>query len=172
MARRRADLEPSTTSGYFLTTERQTLVAWAGGGAVNGDPTDLPARPTFSDGWALGKPDVVLEMQEDYPIPARGTIQYEYLYVPTNFAEAKLVKSIEVRPGNRAAVHHVLVYYIAKPERARAPIARGNQKDQEFPDEDTPGSRPRRTDLDGATRRLVATYAPGTNPQASPAGTA
>ncbi len=152
--------------------ERQTLVAWAGGGAVNGDPTDLPARPTFSDGWALGKPDVVLEMQEDYPIPARGTIQYEYLYVPTNFAEAKLVKSIEVRPGNRAAVHHVLVYYIAKPERARAPIARGNQKDQEFPEEDTPGSRPRRTDLDGATRRLVATYAPGTNPQASPAGTA
>ncbi len=152
--------------------ERQVVATWATGGALNGDPNDMPAPPTLVDGWVLGKPDVVLAMQEDYPIPARGTIQYEYLYVPTNFTEPKLVKSIEVRPGNRPAVHHVLVYYIAKPERPRAAIARGNQKHQEFPDEDQSGERPRRTDLAGATRRLVATYAPGTNPQAAPAGTA
>ena len=63
--------------------ERQTLTAWAAGGAVNGEPSDLPAQPTFSDGWALGKPDVVLEMQEDYHVPAKGTVQYEWLYIPT-----------------------------------------------------------------------------------------
>ena len=94
--------------------ERQTLTAWAAGGALNGDPNDLPAPPTFSDGWALGKPDVVLEMQEDYRVPAKGTVQYEWFYIPTNFTEAKWVKSIEIRPGNRSR----------RPPRARFTIER------------------------------------------------
>ena len=56
--------------------ERDTLTAWAAGGAINGDPKDLPAQPVFSDGWSLGTPDVVLEMLEEYRVPAKGTIQY------------------------------------------------------------------------------------------------
>jgi len=116
----------------------------------------------------------VLEMLEDYRIPATGTIQYEWFYIPTNFAEAKWVKSLEVRPGDRAAVHHVLVYYRAKPDGKVPPIARGNQKHQSNPPPDEPGvsAHPRRTDLTGMPPRLVATYAPGTNPQVAPAGTA
>ena len=154
--------------------ERQTLTAWAAGGAPGGDPKDLPAQPAFSEGWSLGKPDVVLEMLEDYPIAAKGTIQCEWFYIPTNFAEAKWVKSIEVRPGNRAAVHHVLVYYRAKPDSKVPPIARPNQKHQANPPRDEEGvaERPRRTNLQGMPPRLVATYAPGTNPQVAPAGTA
>jgi mono/diheme cytochrome c family protein len=154
--------------------ERAALTAWAAGGAPNGDPTDLPAQPTFTDGWVLGKPDVVLEMQEDYPVAAKGTIQYEWFYIPTNFSEAKWVKSLEVRPGDRAAVHHVLVYYRAKPEGKVPPIARPNQKNQsgEPPDEPGVSLRPRRRDLTEMPARLLATYAPGTNPQVAPEGTA
>lgn len=87
--------------------ERKTLVAWATEGAPKGEDKDLPVAPTFADGWSLGTPDVVLEMQEDYPVPASGTVQYEYFYVPSNFTDTKWVRSIEVRPGNRALVHHV-----------------------------------------------------------------
>ena len=87
----------------------------------------MPPQPTFTDGWSLGKPDVVFDMLEEYRVPAKGTIQYEWFYIPTNFTEAKWVKSIEVRPGNRAAVHHVLVYYRANPDRKVPPIARPNQ---------------------------------------------
>ena len=154
--------------------ERATLTAWAAGGAINGNPKDLPAQPTFTEGWVLGTPDVVLEMLEDYPIPAKGTIQYEWFYIPSNFAEAKWVKALEVRPGDRAAVHHVLVYYRAKPEGKVPPIARANQKNQSNgpPDEEGIEKRPRRTDLGGMPPRLIATYAPGTNPQVAPAGTA
>jgi hypothetical protein len=153
--------------------ERQTLIAWATGGAINGDPRDLPAQPTFSDGWALGKPDVVLEMQEDYRVPAKGTVQYEWLYIPTNFSEAKWVKSLEIRPGNRSVVHHVLIYHRAKPDRKMPPIARANRSDQSNPPPDEPGvsSHPRRN-LTGMPPRLIATYAPGTNPQVAPDGTA
>ncbi|MGH9145333.1 MAG: ascorbate-dependent monooxygenase, partial [Vicinamibacterales bacterium] len=46
--------------------ERRTLVAWANDGAPQGDPGDLPPAPTYTDGWLIGKPDVVLEMAEDY----------------------------------------------------------------------------------------------------------
>ena len=80
--------------------------------------SERPAIATnFTEGSNLGKPDLVLEMLEDYRVPAKGTIQYRMVLIPTNFTEAKWVKSIEVRPGNRAAVHHVLVYYRATPDR-------------------------------------------------------
>ncbi len=152
--------------------ERKTLVDWASEGAPKGEDKDLTAAPTFAEGWSLGTPDVVLEMQEDYPIPASGTVQYEYFYVPSNFTDTKWVKSIEVRPGNRALVHHVLVYYRATPDPARIPLARPNAKNMETPETRVKGLRPQRTDLKNMPARLVATYAPGTNPQAAPEGTA
>ena len=170
-----ADAPAGTFHNERLLTDREraTLTAWAAGGAVHGDPKDLPAPPTFSDGWALGKPDVVLEMEEDYRVPAKGTVQYEWLYIPTNFSEAKWVKSLEIRPGNRSVVHHVLIYYRAKPDGKTPPIARPNQKNQSNPPPDEPGvsSHPRRN-LAGMPPRLIATYAPGTNPQVAPVGTA
>ena len=46
--------------------------------------------------------------------------QYEYFYIPTNFTEPKWVKSIEVRPGNREVVHHVLVLLPGEAGHARA----------------------------------------------------
>jgi hypothetical protein len=152
--------------------DRKTLIAWANGGAPKGDPNDLPPTPKFADGWAIGKPDVVLEMQEDYKIPADGTIEYEYFYIPTNFTEPKWVKSIEVRPGNREVVHHVLLYYRAKPDITRAPVLKQNSQNSNIPKPRTAGQRPQRADLRELPQRIIATYAPGTNPQVAPDGTA
>jgi hypothetical protein len=151
--------------------ERDTIVRWVNGGAKPGHPKDMPPAPTFTDGWQIGKPDLVLEMPEEYSLPAEGTIQYEYFYLPTNFTEAKYVQAIEVRPGNREVVHHVLVYYRAKPDVQRAPVLKLNPEHSKMPPE-TPGihQRPPRTDL--PPRRILATYAPGTNPQVMPLGTA
>jgi hypothetical protein len=168
-----ADAPRGTFHNERLLTaeEKDTLVRWANGGAPKGDAKDLPPVPMFADGWAIGKPDVVLEMQEDYKVPAEGTIQYEYFYIPTNFTEPKYVQAIEVRPGNRAVVHHVLVYYRSKPDMQRTGVMRPNPALARMPP-DTPGihERPARTDL--PPRRILATYAPGTNPQVMPAGTA
>ena len=163
---------PFTTSGSLPTQSDRQLLDWVNGGAPKGNLSDLPPAPSFTEGWSIGKPDVVLEMQEDYRIPANGTIEYEWLYIPTNFTEPKWVKSIEIRPGNREAVHHVLVYYRAKPDITRAPLARPNQKDQVTPRRRSPGERPQRADLKEIPQRLLATYAPGTNPQVAPDGAA
>src|SRR5688500_10103474 len=100
--------------GTFLNERRlsdgdkATLLKWASNGAPQGDPADLPPPPQYADGWAIGTPDVVLEMQEDYKVPADGAVQYEYFYIPTNFTDVKWVQAVEVRPGNRKLVHHVL----------------------------------------------------------------
>ena len=66
--------------------QKSTIAKWVAAGAPEGNAADLPALPTYSDGWNI-TPDVVLSMQEDYPIPATGEVPYQYLEVPANFAE-------------------------------------------------------------------------------------
>jgi hypothetical protein len=106
--------DPAT--GEFLNDRRldaadkQTILEWVAAGAAEGDPADLPAQPQYADGWLIGQPDAVLSMLEDYPIPASGTIAYQYFEVPTSFTEDRWIQAFEVRPGNRAVVHHVIVY--------------------------------------------------------------
>lgn len=150
--------------------DRTTLLAWVAGGAPKGDPKDLPPQPVYPQGWQIGKPDVVLEMQEAFKIPAKGTVNYEYFYIPTNFAEAKYVQAVEVRPGNREVVHHVLVQYLAKPDLTRTPVLKFNQEYQRLPRPVLGEHQPRREQ--GVPSRLLATYAPGTNPQVFKPGTA
>jgi hypothetical protein len=153
-------------------TDRATLIGWANGGAPRGDPALMPPMPVLPDGWAVGKPDVVLEMSEDYKLPAEGTIEYEYFYVPTNFTEPKWVKSIEVRPGNREVVHHALIYYRARPDLARTPVLRPNAQNSAVPARRVRGRNPPRADLRELPQRLIASYAPGTTAQVAPPGTA
>ncbi|HST21245.1 MAG TPA: thiol-disulfide isomerase [Blastocatellia bacterium] len=90
--------------------DRDTLIRWADGGALKGDPKDLPPMPKFSDNWEIGTPDVVLSMSQDYEVPDSGAVAYQYFQVPTNFTEDKWVQAIEVRPGSRSVVHHILVF--------------------------------------------------------------
>jgi hypothetical protein len=91
--------------------DKETIARWVATGAPKGNPTDMPAAPKYKDGWNIGTPDVVFTMSETYNVPASGTIEYQYFDVPTNFTEDKWIDSIEVRPGNRSIVHHVIVFY-------------------------------------------------------------
>ncbi len=90
--------------------EIDTLVAWAEGGAAEGDPRDAPKPVEFTEGWNIDKPDVVFELPREFHVPAAGTIDYLHFVIPTGFTEDKWVRHAEVRPGNRAVVHHVIVY--------------------------------------------------------------
>ncbi|CAN5419800.1 hypothetical protein BH23ACI1_BH23ACI1_08150 [soil metagenome] len=150
--------------------EKDTLVKWASNGAPEGDPQDLPPAPHYADGWMIGTPDAVFEVEEPYRVPAEGIVQYEHLYIPTNFTEPKWVKAIEVRPGARSVVHHVLVFYRATPDIQRTPVLRPNIEQSRLPPRTVRGLHPPRTGL--GPSRVLATYAPGTNPQVAPEGTA
>jgi len=92
-----------------------TLAAWTDGGAPEGDAKDKPTPVEWMEGWNIPKPDLVVEMPRDVKVPSNGTVEYTYLIVPTGFTEDKWVQQMEVRPGNRAVVHHANVY-IRRPD--------------------------------------------------------
>ena len=91
-------------------TEIDTIVKWVNAGAPEGNPSRMPALPKFPEGWQIGTPDVVFEMPTTYSIPAKGEIAYQYFEVPTNFTEDRWMQAGEVRAGDRAHVHHIIVY--------------------------------------------------------------
>src|SRR5205807_1626727 len=86
------------------------LVSWADNGAPEGDAKDRPAPVQFVEGWNIGKPDMVIEMPSAFPVPAEGTVDYQYIVIPGNFKQDTWVTAAEVRPGNRAVVHHVIAF--------------------------------------------------------------
>ena len=156
-------------------SDRRTILAWLDGGAKLGDRRALPPAPTFADGWEIGTPDAVLTMGEDFTVPARGTVEYQYFEVPTNFTEDRWVQAIEIMPGAREVVHHVLVF--ARPPETPAPqpvanaapgaapaapprpvlVFDANNRSTDAPRRDTLHAPPRRLGT------LVGTTAPGTN---------
>jgi hypothetical protein len=90
--------------------EIDKLTDWIDGGAPEGSVKDAPPARSFVEGWSIGTPDVVFEMPEPYDVPPAGTIEYSYVIVPTGFTEDRWMSGAEVRPGNRAVVHHANVY--------------------------------------------------------------
>jgi mono/diheme cytochrome c family protein len=100
--------------------EVEAILAWVDGGTKEGSPSDLPPAPKFVEGWGIGLPDAVFSMPEEFMVEATGPDEYQYFEVPTNFAEDRYVRAVEVRPGNRKVVHHVVVF-IQPPAKAPAP---------------------------------------------------
>ena len=89
--------------------EIDRIAAWTDNGAPEGNPKDAPRPRAFTDGWVMGKPDAVIELPIDFPVPASGTVEYTYFVVPSGFTEDKWVENVEVRAGNSKVVHHVVV---------------------------------------------------------------
>ncbi|HXG94327.1 MAG TPA: cytochrome c [Blastocatellia bacterium] len=110
---------PYANDRRLSQSDIDTIVAWVDQGAKEGDPKDLPAPPQFVDGWNIGKPDVIFQMPQEYTVPATGVVEYKYFSVPTNFTEDRWVQAAEVRPGNRAVVHHVIVMVQSKDGQRR-----------------------------------------------------
>ena len=88
----------------------ETIAKWVDAGAPKGEDADLPVAPKFVDGWTIGQPDAVFTMDEEFTIPANGAIPYKYFRVPTNLTEDKWIQAIEITPGARAQVHHVIAF--------------------------------------------------------------
>src|SRR4030095_10590939 len=89
--------------------EISTIVGSVDGGAMEGDPKDLPQAPKFADGWTIGRPDETFSIPEQ-SIPATGVVPYKYLTVPTNLKEDRWITDAEIRSTGRSAMHHVIVF--------------------------------------------------------------
>lgn len=146
-----------------------TLVNWADAGAQAGNPKDAPKPIEWVEGWRIGKPDMVISMPAAFNVPATGTIDYQYIVIPTGFKEDKYVQLSEARPGNPAVIHHIIAFIRepgnpwlqdAKPGVPFAPKEEARKADAE-PKKDEKHKRRRQ---DGGIGDFLAGYAPGTLP--------
>lgn len=94
-----------------LTDEEKSLVdRWVAAGCPEGDRGQLPPAIEYPTGWRIGTPERVIAMREEpFRVPARGVVQYEHFVVDPGFSEDMWVQAAEVRAGNRAVVHHIIV---------------------------------------------------------------
>lgn len=135
------------------------LDSWLAAGKPLGDPAELPPSVQRPVGWRLGPPDLILEMPDEYVVPADGPDIYRYFVLPTELREDRLVRAVEFQPGNRRVVHHA-GFWFDRTGGARA-------RDQQDPD---PGySSFGGPGIPGWIG--LGNWTPGTTPQALPHGT-
>jgi hypothetical protein len=96
-----------------------TIVAWVDGGAPRGNPADLPAAPKFADGWTHGsEPDHIIQQPSEVDIPAEGELPVLRFFSKVPFEQDRFAEVVEMRPGNRAVVHHAGIYFVDLPPGA------------------------------------------------------
>jgi peroxiredoxin len=100
--------------------QKKLIVDWVEGGCPQGDPADLPPPLKWTDGWQIPEPQQVVWMEEPFTVPAEGVVDYQNFVVDPGWTEDKWITAAEVRPGNRAVVHHIIANAIPPGATRRA----------------------------------------------------
>jgi peroxiredoxin len=138
-----------------LSDEEKRLVhEWVEAGAPQGEPNETPPVPSFrEDGWHYPTPpDMIIPMSlKPFHVKAEGIIRYQRFAVDLGFKEDRWVKAVEVMPGNRSVVHHILVHARVAKDRGQ----RDGFGGQGFLAAYVPGLRPMRF-RNGMAKRIPA----------------
>lgn len=149
--------------------DRDLILAWVHAGCPQGDTAQQPVPLEFTQGWQLSRePDAVFEMRKKpFEIPASAGpegVAYQNFAVDPKFKTDKWICEMEVVPGNRAVVHHIIVY--VQPEGKR------QKGDGEFLCAYVPGTRARPLAVGHAKKikagswlRFQVHYTPNGSPQ-------
>jgi tetratricopeptide repeat protein len=86
--------------------EIQTIQDWAAHGAPEGASAELPAPPSFPNGWQLGKPDLVVIAPQSFLAPASGPDRFWNFVLSPNIDSRRYVRAIEIRVENPRLLHH------------------------------------------------------------------
>jgi hypothetical protein len=84
------------------------LRQWSASGAPEGDghQSSVVSHQSWTDGWQLGKPDLVITLPQPYTLQAEGTDAFHIFVLPIPVDRARFVRGLEFRPGNARVVHH------------------------------------------------------------------
>ncbi len=95
----------------LLTDEEVALIdAWVNNDAPAGDLANAPAAPVFTSTEEITTPDLTVQMPA-YTIPSiLNNDLYRVFAIPVSLPGDRYITGLEVVPGNRSVVHHVLVY--------------------------------------------------------------
>src|SRR5262249_35636878 len=96
--------------------QRATLLRWLQADLPRGDPARATPPREWSDGWTHPDPDLVIETNRPFHVPATGVLDY----VPEDsdfvMPERAWVQGIEIRPSCPEVVHH-LAAFVTDPDR-------------------------------------------------------
>jgi len=82
---------------------------WVSAGMPEGDLKSAPPQPNYDATWQLGKPDLILKVQQPFSLPAGGTDAFRNLILPYPLKQTHYIRAMEIRPGAPQVVHHANV---------------------------------------------------------------
>jgi Secretion system C-terminal sorting domain len=92
-----------------LTTEQVNVIAnWVNAGAPQGNLANAPTPPTYG-ATVITAPDLAVQIPT-YTLTNDTWDDYRCFVIPTGISSASYITGIEIIPGNRQAVHHVVLY--------------------------------------------------------------
>ncbi|MBZ5673502.1 MAG: tetratricopeptide repeat protein [Acidobacteriia bacterium] len=146
-----------------LSDAQIRLIAdWVRQGAPEGNPSETPAPPKFTEGWQLGPPDLIVEAKTASTLPASGPDVYWNFIIPVTVEKMRYVRAVEIRPGDKRIVHHANLYV----DRAHSARRQETAAGQGFPGMDVVIDRPLSEPDDGH----FLFWKPGAAPYVEPEG--
>jgi hypothetical protein len=92
----------------ITATEIDKILVWVSGSYPQGNPQKTPPPVALHNDWPLGKPDVVLPLDEFTLDPDTGEITKEFT-VATGSTETSWVRAVDLLPGTPAIVRDAIV---------------------------------------------------------------
>lgn len=102
----------------------QTIASWVDAGAPSGDLATAPPPPVINNNYEIQNPDLIIRMP-NYTVNTDFDL-YRCFVIPTGILQDKYIQELEVVPGNRAIVHHALVFQ----DPSQIPVNLDNQDPQ------------------------------------------
>lgn len=154
--------------------EIDLIAKWHKQGALEGNPDQIPAPPQFPKGSQIGKPDLVLKMDQPFPIKGDNRDRFLFMKIPYEIPQDTFIRAIEFVPGNAQAVHHMNGHLVSYEYDAKKDVFEGERAvdREQVPVEiaypqlgllNDDGSYPTLTPL-------VCSYLPGVTPSVYPKG--
>ena len=97
------------------STQKATVLNWLSNGTPEGNPANTPPPPVFNTGAILGNGDLEIQMPAYTSQATSSEDDYTCFTIPSGLTEDRVIKAIEVIPGNDAIVHHALIYVDSVP---------------------------------------------------------
>jgi len=88
--------------------EKADIISWIDNGTPLGNINLAPTPPVYSGVAQMASPDLISQMPT-YNVNTTTDL-YRCFVMPSNLNTAKYITEMEVLPGNRGVVHHILIY--------------------------------------------------------------
>ncbi len=103
-----SDSPPFDGERRLLDSEIEILAKWAAAGAPRGEG-EVALPPVVEDGWRLGTPDAIVEMEEAYEVPADGPEVFRNFVLRLDLGQRRFVRAVELRADNPRLIHHAIL---------------------------------------------------------------